>query len=124
MVGIRVGLAHLQVGVEFGGVEFTVVSRQGEYLVARTLNGAGLVNGDMSCVDTHHALVGLQHRGENSRVGLCTADEECHLRVFILAGFLDFLFRAEAPLVEAVGLLFSSLVSRSRRSTAGWAPLL
>ena len=58
-----------------------VFVREGQHLVARGLDRACLVGGDVAGLGGEHALPGAQRRGDHNGVRLRPADEEVDVRV-------------------------------------------
>ena len=76
---VAVLIEQLDKAVELGGVHLAVVCRNGEHLVSRELDGAGLMAGHMARLGRDHALVGSEQHVEHDLVGLRAADQEEHL---------------------------------------------
>ena len=68
-------------GVEVGRVQLAVRRNDGQHLVPRGLDGAGLVHGDVPGVGADRALMRPERAGEHRQVRLRPADEKMHLRV-------------------------------------------
>ena len=66
------------------------------------LDGARLVDVDVSALGGDHTVVGAQQRIEHDLVGLCAADEEEDLRLRAADGSADLLFGLLAVTVRAV----------------------
>ena len=75
---------------------------QREHLVPAMLDGAGLVNVDVSALGGDHAVISAQQRIEHDLIGLRTADEEEDLCLRAANGSTDLLFGLLAVTVRAV----------------------
>ena len=59
--------------------------RQPEYLVARCLDGSGLMDIDMGGIRAQYALVRPQGCGDHRQVGLGTAHQKVNVQAFVPA---------------------------------------
>ena len=89
MVPIPVALPGVPAGKNVGGIEFPVSSLDGEDLVSSALNGARFVDADMTGFDRNDPFVWPQNRIQNNGVGLCSADQEPHVRFRCFASLAD-----------------------------------
>ena len=92
VLGGVVGQIGLHVPRQNVGHELAVRVRQGQYLVAAGLDGAGLVDVHVAGGCADHALIAAQHAGDGDAVGLCAAGKKLDLQVVPPAG------RADLPL--------------------------
>ena len=73
--------------------ELAVISRNGQHLVPRRLNGACLVGADVPSGGRDHALVALEHRVDDDAVGLRSAHQKANVGILPSAGHADLLAR-------------------------------
>ena len=90
----------LHVLVHGGGADLALLIRQGQDLVARGLDGAGLVDVDMAGAGGQDPLIGPEGRGDDGLVGLGPAHQELDAGVRPADGGAD-----QGPGVVTVGVL-------------------
>ena len=102
-------VVHVGVGVECSaeilhilGGHFAVGVGQAEHLVARELDGTGLMGGYMAGGGSQHALPAVEHGADDHGVGLSAAGDEEDIRLRAGAGRADLLFGAGTIGVGAV----------------------
>ena len=81
MIAVRILMVGTQTALDRFCRELAVRVRQGEHLVTARLDRARLVHGDVPRIGGDHALVGVQQRGDDNAVRLCSAREEMNLCV-------------------------------------------
>ena len=102
MVVVVVGVEGLAEVLHGGGVQLAVFLGQANHLVARVLDGAGLVGGHMAGGGGNDALPALQHGGNDDGVRLGAAGDEGHVGIRAGAGRANLLLGACAVRVGAV----------------------
>ena len=102
-------VVHIAIGIEGPapvlnrpGIQLAVGVRQADDLVARELDGTGLVSGHMAGGCGQHALPAAQHRCNDDGVALGTARNEPDIGIRCAARRADLLPRAGAIGIGAV----------------------
>ena len=81
MLGVGVAAGRSDGTLQRPGVQLSVFVRERQHLVARSLDRAGLVAGDVARLGAEDALPGAQRRGDHDTVHLRAADEEVDVRL-------------------------------------------
>lgn len=86
---VAVGVMAADGGLNLLGINLAAHGRESQHLVAAMLDGAGLMNIDVTVRCADDALIGTKHGGDDSRVGLRAAHEEVNIGIGSLTGSLD-----------------------------------
>ena len=81
MLPVRIVAVRFEEAADLCGADLSVFGRQGERLVARMLDGSGLVDVYMSGSGSDYSLVRTQQGGDHRDVGLGAAGQEMHRSV-------------------------------------------
>ena len=102
VVVVGVGVEGLAEVLHRGGVQLAVFLGQADHLVARVLDGSGLMARHMAGGGGNHALPAVQQGSNDDGVGLGAARDKAHVCLGAGAGGADLLFGACAVGVGAI----------------------
>ena len=89
MVMAAVGIEGTEIIDQLIGVNFTLVSGDGKYLMSGIFDGSRLVSGNMSGGCGNDTLIGHQRHGDDGRIGLGSTNKETDVRLGALTGGAD-----------------------------------